>query len=72
MAYTTADLDALQRALVSGEHLIMFDNKRVQFRSVDEIKTAIREVQSALIASDPLATGHRKTRQIRLTTSKGF
>lgn len=73
MAYTPQQLTALQNALAMGEHRVTFADKTVEYRSVDELKAAIREVQSGLTAQGA-AQGMRspKTRQIRFTTGKGF
>ena len=68
MSYTPADLDALQRALATGERRVSFADKTVEYRSVAEFKAAIRTAAAALArdAGDP------PVRQIRVTTSKGF
>ena len=68
MAYTTDQLDALRKALATGERRVTFGDKTVEYRSVEELQTAIREVEAALAKENatPLA------RQIRVTTSKGF
>ena len=68
MTYTPADLDSLQRALATGERRVSFADKTVEYRSVAELKAAIRTVAAALSrdAGDPPA------RQIRVTTNKGF
>ena len=68
MAYTQAHLDALEAALVKGEKRVTFGDKTVEYRSIDEIQAAIREVEASLAR----AAGARRTRQIRVTTDKGF
>jgi hypothetical protein len=68
MAYTQTQLRALRAALASGERRVTFGDKTVEYRSVDELKAAIREVETALAA----ARGQRPARQIRVTTDKGF
>jgi hypothetical protein len=73
MPYTAKQLTALQTALATGERRVTFADKTVEYRSVDELKEAIREVQNGL-ATQSVAQGTRppKTRQIRVTTRKGF
>ena len=73
MAYTEAQLHALETALAKGEHRVSFGDKTVEYRSVDEIKAAIREVKRG-ISEQATATGlwPGPPRQIRVTTSKGF
>lgn len=67
MAYTTADREALERALAKGERRVTFGDKTVEYRSVDELRAALREVDAALLRE----TGRSRARQIRITTSKG-
>ena len=73
MAYTEAQLQALESALAKGERRVTFADKTVEYRSVDEIKAAIREVKRG-ISEQATATGlwPGPPRQIRVTTSKGF
>ena len=72
MAYTQADLDALQAALAKGEKRVSFGDKTVEYRSVDELQAAIGEVKRDLFER-AVATGlwPGAPRQIRVTTSKG-
>lgn len=73
MSYTEEQLGALQEALTKGERRVCFGDKTVEYRSVDELRAAIREVKRGLLeqAAD---TGlwPAAPRQIRITTSKGF
>lgn len=73
MNYTEAHLQALQSALASGERRVTFQDKTVEYRSVDELKAAIREVKRAIF-EQAQATGlwPGAPRQIRTTTSKGW
>jgi predicted GTPase len=71
--YTEAQLQALRDALARGEKRVTFGDKTVEYRTVEELKTAIREVEAAM-HNDAVATGlwPRAPRQIRVTTQKGF
>ena len=73
MAYTQAHLDALEAALVKGEKRVTFGDKTVEYRTVEELKQAIAEVEAAM-HKDAVATGlyPRAPRHIRVTTGKGF
>ena len=73
MAYTQAQLQALETALAKGEHRVSFGDKTVEYRSVDELKEAIREVKRSIL-EQAAATGlwPGAPRQIRVTTQKGF
>ena len=68
MTYTTTQLDALKRALATGERRVSFGDKTVEYRSVEELQAAIRTVESELARS----AGAGRKRQIRVTTAKGF
>ena len=67
MTYTEDQVRALREALTSGVLTVSYDGKSVTYRSVDEIKTALAEIESAR-ARD----AGRQVRQIRIVTSKGF
>jgi hypothetical protein len=68
MTYTTADLEALQQALISSEQRGSFGDKTAEYRSVAELQAAIRTVTAALARNQ----GRALARQNRVTTSEGF
>lgn len=73
MAYTEVQLQALEAARAKGEKRVSFGDKTVEYRSVEELKDAIREVKRGLLeraAASGLWPG--APRQIRVTTGKGF
>ena len=73
MAYTETQLQALETALAKGDRRVSFGDKTVEYRSVDELMAAIREVRRGLLqqaAETGLLPG--APRQIRVTTHKGF
>jgi predicted GTPase len=71
--YTEAQLQALRDSLARGEKRVIFGDKTVEYRTVEELKAAIAEVEAAM-HKDAVATGlyPRAPRQIRVTTGKGF
>lgn len=73
MAYTQEQLELLEAALAKGEKRVSFGDKTVEYRSVDELKTAIEIIKRDLF-EQAAATGlwPGAPRQIRITTSKGF
>lgn len=73
MAYTEDQLAALEVALTKGEKRVIFGDKSVEYRSIEELKEAIRAVQRGL-TEQASATGliPPAPRQIRVTTGKGF
>ena len=72
MAYSQAQLDALEAALAKGERRVTFGDKTVEYRTVEELEAAIKEVKRGLF-DDAVNTGlwPRAPRQIRVTTRKG-
>lgn len=73
MAYTEDQLTALEAALAKGEKRVTFGDKTVEYRSVQELKEAIRAVERGLSAQ-AANTGliPPAPRQIRVLTGKGF
>ena len=73
MAYTEEQLTALEAALAKGEKRVTFGDKTVEYRSVEELKEAIRTVERGLSAQ-AANTGliPPAPRQIRVITGKGF
>ena len=73
MSYTQEQLDALKNALARGEKRVIFEGKSVEYRSPEELQTAIqlveRELRLKKIAYDKQ---NGPARQIRVTTGKGF
>ena len=67
MEYTEDQIRALRAALASGVLTVAYDGKSVTYRSVDEIKTALAEIENARARE----TG-RRVRQVRITGNKGF
>ena len=48
MAYTEEQLSALEAALAKGEKRVTFGDKTVEYRSVEELRQAIFEVERGL------------------------
>ncbi len=73
MAFTAEDLERLETALAKGEHRVSFADKTVEYRSVEELKAAIREVRRGLVEQGiDAGLWPKSARQIRVTTGKGF
>lgn len=71
--YSEAQILTLREALARGEKRVTFGDKTVEYRTVEELKEAIRQVEIGM-NKDAVATGlyPRAPRQIRATTGKGF
>jgi hypothetical protein len=50
MAFTSADIDAIDRAIASGELIVRMGDRQVQYRTLDELLAA-RDRISAVIAA---------------------
>ena len=72
MAYTEEQLAALEAALAKGEKRVTFGDKTVEYRTPEELRLAIREVERGLF-DQAAETGlwPRAPRQIRINTTKG-
>lgn len=51
MAITQDDIDALNRAIRSGEHSVTYNGRSVTFRSVTELMKARDDAAAQLLAS---------------------
>ncbi len=66
MTYTISQRDALRQAIASGVLLLHYDNKRVQYRTMAELKEALNEVETEL-ARD---SGVIQTRHVKIYAEK--
>lgn len=48
MAFTTADLEAVQRAIAKGEKTVQFSDRSVTYRSMEELLKAEERITAAL------------------------
>lgn len=65
--YTEQQLEALRAALASGVRRVRFENREIEFRTVEELKAAIAAAGAELAKSQGAVI-----RQIRVSTEKGF
>ena len=68
MAYTEQQLQALRDALANGVRRVRFGDREIEYRTVDELKQAIAVAEADVAKSSGVAV----TRQIRVSTEKGF
>ena len=66
MTYTIVQRDALRQAIASGVLRLVYEGKHVEYRSMDELKSALNEVEQAL-ARD---SGEVQTRRIKIYAEK--
>jgi hypothetical protein len=65
--YTEQQLQALRDALAAGVRRVRFENREIEYRSVEELKAAIAAAEAELAKSQGAVV-----RQIRVSTEKGF
>ncbi len=68
MTYSIQQRDALRQAIASGVLRLTYDGKTVEYRSMQELKNALAEVENGL-AKD---SGKPNTRRIRIYADKGL
>jgi hypothetical protein len=51
MSWTTADLMAIESAIASGELSVAFADRRVQYRSIDELMKARSMIKESIASS---------------------
>ena len=66
MTYTIAQRDALKQAIASGVLRLAYDGKTIEYRSMNELKAALNDVEAAL-ARD---SGDPQTRRIKIYAEK--
>jgi hypothetical protein len=67
MSYTQADLEALDRAIASSQLVVQYGDRRVQYRSMDELLRARQHVAEQLSA----ASGGRGHYRFAFSTARG-
>jgi hypothetical protein len=68
MPHTEQQLQALRDALASGVRRVRFGDREIEYRNVDELKQAIAAAEADIAKNG----GTPVTRQIRVSTQKGF
>lgn len=68
MAYTQTDLDKLKKELAGAQKMVQYSDKRVEFRSVEEIERQIAIVGAELAATAP---GFRRRRRTTILVHAG-
>ena len=53
MAFTTADLDRIDRAISKGELEVEFADRKIRYRSIGELITARSEISKGIAAANP-------------------
>ncbi len=66
MSYTIAQRDALKQAIASGVLRLTYDGKMIEYRSMNDLKAALNDVEAAL-ARD---SGSPQNRQIKIYAEK--
>lgn len=48
MAYTTTDLEAIERAIATGARIVEYADRKVEYRSIGELIRARDEIRAGL------------------------
>lgn len=67
MAYSQADLDALDKAIAGSTLEVQYADRRVKYRSMDELLQARQHVANQLAA----ASGRRSHHRFTFATARG-
>lgn len=67
MAYTTADLDALDKAIASSTLEVQYADRRVKYRSMTELLQARQHVAAQIAAT----SGRRSHSRFTFATARG-
>jgi hypothetical protein len=59
MAFSTAQLAAIEAAIASGELVVQYEGKRVEYRSIGDLMKARDLVRAELVATGQLAASSR-------------
>ena len=70
MAFTAADLTAIETAIKSGELEVEYQDRRVKYRSITELMKAYAVITNAV--NEPASVGSRKAKQVRFAAKRGF
>lgn len=66
--YSDQQLQALRDALANGVRRVRFGDREIEYRTVEELKAAIAAAEADVARN----SGAGVTRQIRVSTQKGF
>ncbi len=66
--YTDEQLQALKAALATGVTRVRFGEREIEYRTIEELKTAISTIEAELAKGG----GAIPVRQIRVSTDKGL
>lgn len=66
MAFTQADLDSIDRTIVSGTLEVRFQDRTITYKSTQELLAARALITGAIGTTPPT------NRQIRMMTQKGY
>lgn len=71
MAYTSADLEKLDKAIAGGVLEWQHEGRRIRYQSMNDMLKARNHVASQIAAVTAAAQGTGATRQFKFRTSRG-
>lgn len=72
MAYTIADLDAVNVAIASGKKRVRLNNREVEYHSTEQMLKAKADIEKDLTNAALTTAGKRRPTAYRSKTSKGL
>lgn len=73
MAVTTADIDALNVAIASGERVVVLNGQSVTYRSIDDLIKARNDLRNELgLQADAAANRTRRKRGYAYYAGRGY
>lgn len=66
MAFSQSDIDALEKAIATGALVVKYQDRQVQYRSLDEMRKIL------LIMKQDVGTAKKGPFRTRFSYSKGF
>lgn len=72
MAWTQADLDAIETAVVTGRRRVRLNGREVEYHSVGDMLKARDAIRNEVARQENEAAGRRRPSSFRARTQKGL
>lgn len=72
MAFTQADLDTIEAAMVSGQRRVRLNGREVEYHSIDQMQKARDLIRNDVNKAAATGSGVKRPRSFRARTSKGL
>jgi len=72
MAWTTTDLESIEKAIVSGQRRVRLNGREVEYHSIDQMLKARDAIRNGINQAASLSSGNTRPRSFRARTGKGL